>query len=242
MVLGQVSRLVAVERIGPAMSDVAERAATRAFVAHDHEGRRSLAETFADVRARSLLADGDAACLAQDPLDLEEAAADGCRLDANPGGLARQIGGGTILIGIRAVLAAPFCLIVGSAGRDRQRGRWQSARSSTRLSFKRRGEAPHATVDSSRASRRPAIARPLVCDVGHGEAGVAAGIDPGERCEVHGHVQRQAVIAEPIADLEPDRGDLRARGDVDAGCAGPATASDADLARVAITASSSAQT
>ena len=73
--LGQVHRLVGVERIGPAVADVAERAAPRALVAHDHEGRRALAEALADVRARRFLAHRVQLVLAQDLLDLVEAGA-----------------------------------------------------------------------------------------------------------------------------------------------------------------------
>jgi hypothetical protein len=71
--LGQVDRLVRIERIGAAVADVAERAAPRALVAHDHEGRRALAETLADVRAARFLAHRVQVVLAQDGLDLVEA-------------------------------------------------------------------------------------------------------------------------------------------------------------------------
>ena len=71
--LGEVDRLVGIQRIGPAVADVAERAAPRALVAHDHEGRRAVAEAFADVRARRFLAHRVQLVLAQDLLDLVEA-------------------------------------------------------------------------------------------------------------------------------------------------------------------------
>ena len=77
--LGQVERLVGVERIGPAVADVAERAAPRALVAHDHEGRGALAEALADVRARRFLAHRVQVVLAQDLLDLVEARASASR-------------------------------------------------------------------------------------------------------------------------------------------------------------------
>src|SRR5690606_3292955 len=71
---GEVERLVRIERVGPAMADVAERATAGALVAHDHERGGALAEALADVRAGRLLADGVQPVLAQDPLDLVEAA------------------------------------------------------------------------------------------------------------------------------------------------------------------------
>jgi hypothetical protein len=71
--LGQVGRLVGVQRVGPAVADVAERAAPGADVAHDHEGGRALAEALADVRAGGFFAHGVQLVLAQDVLDLVEA-------------------------------------------------------------------------------------------------------------------------------------------------------------------------
>ena len=82
--LGQVDRLVRIQRVGPAVADVAERAAPRALVAHDHEGRRAVAETLADVRAGGLLAHGVQVVLAQDLLDLVEARTRRTGLHANP--------------------------------------------------------------------------------------------------------------------------------------------------------------
>ncbi|MPM65451.1 hypothetical protein SDC9_112347 [bioreactor metagenome] len=82
--LGQVQRLVHVERIGAAMAHVAERAAARALVAHDHEGGRALAEAFANVGARGFFADGVQLVLAQDVLDLVEAGGGAARLHADP--------------------------------------------------------------------------------------------------------------------------------------------------------------
>ena len=40
------------------MTDIAERAASCADVAHDHEGGRAVAETFADVRTGGFFANG----------------------------------------------------------------------------------------------------------------------------------------------------------------------------------------
>src|SRR3990172_6077113 len=40
------------------------------------------------------------------------------------------------------------------------------------------------------------------------QSGLAARVDVGERGQVHVHVQRQAVIAKPVLDLQSQRGDL----------------------------------
>jgi hypothetical protein len=94
-----------------AVADVAEGAAAGADVAEDHEGGRALAEAFADVRAGGFLADGVQLLLAQDLLDLAEARRAVAGLDADPRRLLQQrSSAGTILIGMRAVLASPFCL------------------------------------------------------------------------------------------------------------------------------------
>ncbi len=69
----EIARLLGIERLGPAVRDIAERAAARALVAHDHECRRAVAEALADVRARGFLAHGVQPVLAQDVLDLVEA-------------------------------------------------------------------------------------------------------------------------------------------------------------------------
>jgi hypothetical protein len=111
---GEIDRLLGVERIGPAVPDVAERAAARALVAHDHERRSALAEALADVRARGLLADRVQPVVAQDALDVVEARACARRLHADPFGLAERrgrdeldrdacrLGGALLLVGHRA--------------------------------------------------------------------------------------------------------------------------------------------
>src|SRR6478736_6323613 len=68
----EIDGLVGIERQRTAVPDVAERAAPRADVAHDHERGRALAEAFADVRARRFLANRVQTVLAQDPLDFVE--------------------------------------------------------------------------------------------------------------------------------------------------------------------------
>ena len=64
-----MARLVRVQRIGAAVADVAERAATGADVAHDHEGRGTTREALAKVRARSFFAHVVQFVLAQQGLD-----------------------------------------------------------------------------------------------------------------------------------------------------------------------------
>jgi hypothetical protein len=113
--LGQVVRLAGIERVGPAVADVAKRAAAGAFVTHDHEGGRALAKTFADIGAAGLFADRDQLVLAQDVLDLIKAGAGTCGLDADPVGLFQHLGlldldgyarelGGRLLFGQRVVV------------------------------------------------------------------------------------------------------------------------------------------
>jgi hypothetical protein len=111
--LGQVGRLVHVQRVGPAVAHVAERAAAGALVAHDHEGGRAVAKAFADVGAAGFFAHRVQLVLAQDLLDLVEARAGAAGLDADPVGLL-QVSAATTLIGMRAVLAWAFCLAVAS--------------------------------------------------------------------------------------------------------------------------------
>src|SRR5690606_37865435 len=86
----EVLGLVLVERVRAAVRDVAERAAARADVAHDHERRGALAEAFTGVRARGFLAHGVQPVLAQDRLQTRDFRR-GRRLRADPGGLAQRV-------------------------------------------------------------------------------------------------------------------------------------------------------
>ena len=61
------ARLEHVQLLRPPRRDVAERAAPRADLAHDHHGRVTLAPAFPDVRAAGLLADRRQTVLAHDP-------------------------------------------------------------------------------------------------------------------------------------------------------------------------------
>ncbi len=80
----QVGRLFLVQRVRAAMADVAERAAARALVAHDHEGGGALAKTFADIRAAGFLAHRHELVFAQDVLDFIETGRCRSGLDADP--------------------------------------------------------------------------------------------------------------------------------------------------------------
>ena len=55
--LGDTPRLVGIERTHFAMRDRAVGAITRAHVAHQHEGGRTMREALADIRTARLLAD-----------------------------------------------------------------------------------------------------------------------------------------------------------------------------------------
>src|SRR5690606_5258620 len=88
----QVYWLVDVEWIGPAVTDITERAATGALVAHDHERGRTLAEALADVRTRRLFADCMQVVFAQNALDIVKARARRRGPDANPVGLLQALG------------------------------------------------------------------------------------------------------------------------------------------------------
>ncbi len=87
----EVQRFVLVQRVRPAVAHVAERAAARALVAHDHERGRALAEAFADVGAGGLLAHRVQLVLAQDLLDFIEARGGRAGLDADPLGFLQHL-------------------------------------------------------------------------------------------------------------------------------------------------------
>src|SRR5207248_5127413 len=97
-----------------AVTDVAEWATARANVAHDHERRGPLAESFADVRARRFLAHGMQTVLAQDALDLVEARRGG-RSHANPRRLAQRLGCNNLDRDARGLRVA-FVLDAGGVG------------------------------------------------------------------------------------------------------------------------------
>jgi hypothetical protein len=82
--VGKMGRLVDIGRQRLAMTDVTERAATRTDVAEDHEGRRTAAETFANVRTSGFFTDGMQLLFAQHFLDFTEATRIVARLDPNP--------------------------------------------------------------------------------------------------------------------------------------------------------------
>src|SRR5258706_1712645 len=90
--LGEVPRLLGIRGERPAVRHVAERAASRADVAEDHEGRRALAEALGDVRAGGFLAHGVQLLPAQDVLDLVEARAGARGAHADPRRLGQRRG------------------------------------------------------------------------------------------------------------------------------------------------------
>ena len=47
-----------------------------------------------------------------------------------------------------------------------------------------------------------------VGQLGHGKSRVAAGIDVGERCQIHGDVDRKAMVRAAVADAQSQRPDL----------------------------------
>ena len=66
--VGDVLRLVGIERRRQAGRDIAEGAGARADLAHDHHGGVLLGPAFTDIGAAGLLADGDQIVLAHDLL------------------------------------------------------------------------------------------------------------------------------------------------------------------------------
>ena len=73
------------------MANIAKRAATGAFVAHDHEGGRSFAKALTDVGARGFLADRDQVVFAQDVFDLMKARIGRGRYDTDPVGFFQNL-------------------------------------------------------------------------------------------------------------------------------------------------------
>src|SRR6266446_4922124 len=84
-------RLLRVGRERPAVGDVAERAAPRAQVPQDHEGRGALAEALSDIGAGRFLANGMEVVLAENLLDFVEARAGRGRAHADPPGLGEPL-------------------------------------------------------------------------------------------------------------------------------------------------------
>lgn len=103
---GQVGRLVDVQRLRPAMTDVAERAASGADIAHDHEGRGAAGEALAQVRAGRLFADAVQLVLAQQLLDAVDLGETGMRTRIQSGFFGSS-SVGMIFTGIRATFSAP---------------------------------------------------------------------------------------------------------------------------------------
>ena len=106
---GQVNGFVHIQRVGPSVADITKRAATGAFVTHDHESCRAFAKAFANVGAAGFFADGVELVLTQDLLDFVKPGGGRAGSDANPVRLfqdltaldldrnARQLGSGFLL-------------------------------------------------------------------------------------------------------------------------------------------------
>ena len=103
---GQVAGFIRVQRVGPAMGHIAERAAAGADVAHDEEGGGAVTETLAQIGTGGLLTDGVQAHLAQHLLQVLHARA-GVRFGADPLRLALHLFGGLDLDGDAGHLLGP---------------------------------------------------------------------------------------------------------------------------------------
>src|SRR5712692_219639 len=83
--------LLGIGRERPAVGDVAERAAPRAQVSQDHEGRGALAEALPDMGAGRFLAHRVEIVLAEDLFDFVKARAGRGRAHADPLGLGEPL-------------------------------------------------------------------------------------------------------------------------------------------------------
>src|SRR6266704_5237864 len=83
--------LLGIGRERPAVGDVAERAAPRAQVSQDHEGRGALAEALPDIGAGRFLAHRVEIVLAEDLFDFVKARAGGSGAHADPLGLGEAL-------------------------------------------------------------------------------------------------------------------------------------------------------
>ena len=81
---GQVFGLIHIQRVGAAVADVTKRAATGAFVAHDHEGGRAFAKAFTNVGAGSFFAHRHQFVGTQHVFDFIKTRAGRACFDANP--------------------------------------------------------------------------------------------------------------------------------------------------------------
>ena len=119
---GEIVGLFGIKRVGTAVADIAEGAAPRALVAHDHEGGRAVAEALADVGAGGFFADGVQAMLAQDLLDLGEATGGRGGSHSDPGRLSQHLARRNHLARDAGGLAGALVLgrrVVGRQGGDR---------------------------------------------------------------------------------------------------------------------------
>ena len=149
------ARLQRIGRLRPAVGDVAERAAARAHLAEDHEGRGALAEALVDVRAGRFLAHRDQAVLAQFRLELRDRVA-GRNAHADPARACAAPARRRSSARLRAILSSPSCLVarldgVDDGERDRilTRSVMPAARRARRRSDVSAGDGSAATAASS---------------------------------------------------------------------------------------------
>ena len=214
---------------GPAVGDVAERAAARADLAEDHEGRGAVAEALVDVRAAGFLAHRDQAVLAQ--LGLERwppscrtgcargsttacaaparrrtapASARSCRRRAASRPARSDAARRRADDGSGMVLAAES--VMAQARRRRRAGR--AARAAA-LRARRPNCAARCSsstgLTASRLDGPPKSSIEVTCN-----PCVTAGIDAAERLQVHRDVEGQAVEGAAAAHADAERGDLGA--------------------------------
>src|SRR5690606_603803 len=153
----------------------------------------------------------------------------------------RSTGASTNSTGERAILSPATCLAPGTSGAgaspttdsgmdfgwavsDMRGCRWRDGRS--RCVLRRQPQLRGKGRDQGALGGLETCGTPAVYHRGHGEAGVAAGVDAVEGRQVHGDVEGQAVEAAAVAHPDAERGD-RGAIHVDARGALAALAADA---------------
>src|SRR5690606_23501520 len=137
----------------------------------------------------------------------------------------RSTGASTNSTGERAILSPATCLAPGTSGAgaspttdsgmdfgwavsDMRGCRWRDGRS--RCVLRRQPQLRGQGRDQGALGGLETCGTPAVYHRGHGEAGVAAGVDAVEGRQVHGDVEGQAVEAAAVAHPDAERGDLGA--------------------------------
>src|SRR5690606_14962634 len=244
---GQPARLVRVRRLGPAVGDVAEAAAAGADLAEDHERGGAVAEALVDVRAAGVFAHRDQAVLAQLGLELldrvagRDADPDPRRLAQHwrIGELHRRtvdLFAGNLLHAWHEWTRLDRDGRIAADNRERdglgggvghghpvrpgwRPGTWLSGRRQHRWrrGFDGQPELRGEVSDQRGFDRVEARRAAQVYHRGHGQPGVAAGVDPLERRQVHVDVEGQSVEGATAPHADAERGDLGA-GDINARC------------------------